>query len=88
MSNLIEVLEMTDRHRFRWPFETWKCGRGEDCCYREPSPLGVQLVEYNDVEQGAYVTPYIAVFYDGTALMVCEDCAVELEGPAADLEGP
>lgn len=89
MNPLVEVLAMSEPGPGCWAFETWRCQRGEQCCTIEPAPLGHWLGEdaYGN-ERPLTGYPFIAVFLDGTALMVCEDCAVELEGLAADWDMP
>jgi hypothetical protein len=77
---LVDVLEMPSANQERWPFEEWRCQMGQDCCCTDPAPLGHWLTEdYYGNEVGSVGYPFIAVFDDGTVLMVCEDCAVNLE---------
>lgn len=81
MSALVEVVELTERDR--WPFENdlWKCSEGDSCCQAEAADLGGWLVEDPDYgyETARYNTPFVAVFEDGTCRLVCEDCADALE---------
>ena len=84
---IVEILEMSDQHRDRWAFEEWRCQRGGECCSIEPAVLGHWLiVDYDNNDRGFTGTPFIAVFEDGAVLMVCEDCAVELEEERRDAE--
>lgn len=80
MSLLVEVFETNPRHSDQWGFEDWRCQRGDDCCSEPAAWLGNVLRESptTGMEYGDLVYPFVVVMDDGTAMVVCEDCAVEL----------
>jgi hypothetical protein len=77
---LIEVFEPNVRHVEHWGFEDWRCQRGDNCCSEPAALLGNVLKEnaYGN-EYPTIEYPFVALMDDGTALVVCEDCAVALE---------